>query len=58
MINSKGLVVVGGQRALDRLTGVVVVPDRGGQGEDSLEDADQDAGRGVPGVLLEVELGP
>jgi hypothetical protein len=38
------------------LAGVVVVPDRGGQGEDALQDADQDPGRGVPVVVLEVEL--
>jgi fido (protein-threonine AMPylation protein) len=38
------------------LTGVVVVPDRGGQGEDALQDADQNPGRGVPAVVLEAEL--
>jgi hypothetical protein len=32
-------VVVGSQRAHDRLTGVVVVPDGGGQGQDALQDA-------------------
>jgi len=38
------------------LAGVVVVPDRGGHGEDALQDADQDAGRGVAAVLFQVEL--
>jgi hypothetical protein len=32
------------------------VPDGGGQGEDALQDADGDSGRGVPAVALEVEL--
>src|SRR2546429_3971704 len=57
MNNSKGsAVVVGGQRAHDRLAGVVVVPDRGGKGQDALQDAGQDAGRGVPAVSFEVKL--
>src|SRR6266849_1885275 len=56
MINSKGSVVVGDQRPFDGLAGVVVVPDGGGQYQDALQDADQDAGRGVAAVAFEVEL--
>jgi hypothetical protein len=56
MTYSKGLVVVGDQRALDWLAGVVVVPDGGGQGEDALDDPGQDSGGGVPAVAFEVEL--
>jgi len=32
------------------------VPDGSGQGEDALQDAGKDSGRGVPAVTLEVEL--
>jgi len=35
---------------------VVVVPDGGGQGEDALQDADQDAGGSLAAVVFEVEL--
>src|SRR5258706_14329153 len=56
MINSKGSVVVGQERALDGLAGAVVVPDRGGQREDSLQDADEDSRRGVAAVSFEVKL--
>jgi hypothetical protein len=35
---------------------VVVVPDRGGQGEDALQDADQHAVGGLAAVVFEVEL--
>ena len=52
----RGSVVVRGQRAHDGLAGVVVVPDRGGQGQDALHDAEPDSGRGVPAVSFEVEL--
>jgi hypothetical protein len=38
------------------LAGVVVVPDRGGQCEDALQDADQDSGGGLAAVAFEVEL--
>jgi hypothetical protein len=38
------------------LAGVVVVPDRGGQGEDALQDADQDAGGSLTAVAFKVEL--
>src|SRR5438132_8312071 len=44
---------------MDRRTGAsdsVVVPDRGGQGEEPLSDAGADAGRGAGGVAFEVEL--
>src|SRR6266487_4387028 len=56
MIDSKGSVVVGGQGSHDRLSGVPVVPDRGGQGEDTLQDPDGNAGHGASAVLFEVEL--
>src|ERR687897_2595926 len=56
MTDSKGSVVVGQERSLDGLTGAVVVPDRGGQGQDALYDADPDPGGGVTAVLLQVEL--
>src|SRR5215469_12499468 len=57
MTYSKGpSVVVGDQRSLDGLGGVVVVPDGGGQGEDALQDPGQHPGEGVPAVAFEVEL--
>src|SRR5215471_17763789 len=57
MTDSKGsAVVVGDQRAYDRLAGVVVVPDGGGEGEDALQDAGEDSGGSVPAVAFEVEL--
>src|SRR4051812_44419262 len=56
MIDSKGSVVVGGQGSHDRLSGVPVVPDRGGQGQDALQDPDGNAGDGASAVLFEVEL--
>src|ERR1700721_2280484 len=56
MIDSKGSVVVGHERAHDGLAGGVVVPDGGGEGEDALQDADGDAVDGPAAVLLEVEL--
>jgi hypothetical protein len=49
-------VVVSHERAQDWLAGAVVVPDRGGQGQDALEYPDDDPGRGVPAVPFEVEL--
>src|SRR5947209_979312 len=57
MTNSKGsLVVVGGEGPQDWLAGVVVVPDGGGEGEESLEDAGDDASWGLTAVSFEVEL--
>src|SRR5215207_1147622 len=56
MIDSKGSVVVGDQGSQDRLAGVPVVPDRGGQGEDALQDPYGDAGDRPAAVLFEVEL--
>src|SRR5258706_10411382 len=56
MIDSKGSVIVGDQGSHDRLAGVPVVPDRGGQGEDALQDPDGDAGDRAAAVLFEVEL--
>ena len=59
MIDSKGSsVVVGGQGSHDRLSGVPVVPDGGGQGEDALQDADGHAGDGASAVLFQIELAP
>jgi hypothetical protein len=49
-------VVVGGQRPLDRLSGVVVVPDRGSQGEDALQDPHDHAVGGVAAVAFQVKL--
>ena len=37
--------------------GGLVVPDGGGEGEESLQDADGDAGGGAPAVAFEAELG-
>src|SRR6266567_3423979 len=48
--------VVSHQRSQDRLPGGVVVPDRGGQGEDALQDADGHAAGGVATVLFQVKL--
>jgi hypothetical protein len=48
--------VIGDQRAHDRLGCVVVVPDGCGHGEDALQDAGEYAGRGVPAVAFQVEL--
>src|SRR5438309_2245037 len=56
MNDSKGSEVVGKQGSLDWLAGAVVVPDRGGQGQDALHDAYPYPGGGVPAVLFEVEL--
>lgn len=41
---------------MDRGAGVVVVPDRGGEREDGLQDADQDPGLGVSAVSFQVEV--
>src|SRR6266704_4780915 len=49
-------VVVGDQRPRGRLSGLVVVPDRGGQGEDALQHTRDDPCRGVPTVAFQVEL--
>jgi hypothetical protein len=57
MTKSKGSVVVGGERSQDGLAGVVVVPDGGGEGEESLEDPDQGALAAVGAVAFEAELG-
>lgn len=37
--------------------GGLVVPDDGGEGEESLQDAGGDAGGGAPAVAFEAELG-
>src|SRR5918994_5243752 len=58
MRKSKGSsVVVGGERSEDGLLAVVVVPDRGGQGEGPLKDAHSDALDAVTAVGFEAELG-
>jgi hypothetical protein len=49
-------VVVGDQGAQDRLAGLVVVPDGGGQGQQSLQHPDGDALNGPPAVAFQVEL--
>jgi hypothetical protein len=41
---------------VDGCAGLVVVPDRGGQREDALQDADKDAVRGVAAVSFQVKL--
>src|SRR6266545_3235131 len=56
MNDSKGSVVVRGQRSFDRCADPIVVPDGGGEGQDALPDADDDAGGGVAAVGFEVEL--
>lgn len=48
--------VVGDQGAADACTDGVVVPGRGGHGQDSLADAGTDARDGACAVLFEVEL--
>ena len=48
--------VVGDERSQGGLVGVFVVPDGGGEGEESLEDAGGDAGVGSAAVAFEVEL--
>ena len=56
MIDSKGSVVVGDQGAQGGLVAVVVVPDRGGQGQAALQDPNPDPSGGVAPVLLKVQL--
>src|SRR6266508_5552722 len=50
------LVIVGDEGPGGWLPGVVVVPDRSGQGEDALQHPHDDACRGVPAVAFQVEL--
>jgi hypothetical protein len=49
-------VAAGGERAVERCAGVVVVPDRGGQGQDALQNSHHHSGRGVAAVSFQVEL--
>lgn len=42
---------------MDRRPGLVVVPDRCGEGQDTLQDAHEHAGRCVPAVSFEVKVG-
>src|SRR5713226_8441265 len=51
-----GSVVVGGERSEGWDAALFVVPDDGGEGEESLKDAGCDAGEAAGGVPLEVEL--
>src|SRR6266699_31048 len=55
MIDAKGSMVVGGQGSHDRLSGVPVVPARGGRGEDALQHPHGDAGDRRAAVLFKVE---
>ena len=58
MISSKGSVVVGEQGSGGSwLVGGLVVPDGGGEGEESLQDACGDAWAGASSVAFEAELG-
>src|SRR5258706_11058770 len=56
MIDSKGSVVECDQGSHDRLAGAPVVPDRGGQGEDALQDPHGDTGDGTAAMLLKIQL--
>src|SRR6266511_4029153 len=56
MTNSKGSVVVGDEGAQRGLSGALVVPDGGGEGEQALGDAHDDAGGGATPVAFEIEL--
>jgi hypothetical protein len=56
MSYSKGSVVVDGEAAGDGSADAIVVPDRGGEGQDALQHADPDPGRCVSTVLFEVKL--
>src|SRR5664280_2024293 len=57
MTNSKGSsVIVGNERSEDGLSAVVVVPDGGGQGEQSLQDSGHHTLGGVTSVSFQVEL--
>lgn len=49
--------VVGGEGTEYRLTAVVVVPDRGGERKESLQDAHGDALGAVASVAFQAELG-
>ncbi len=48
--------VVGGEGSQRGLVGVVVVPDRGGESEDSLQHADDDTVGCSSAVAFEIEL--
>ena len=56
MINSKGSVVIGDERAEGELIAPLVVPDHCGEGEHSLEDPRGDPGEGAATMALEIEL--
>jgi hypothetical protein len=49
-------VVIGDQRPQGRPASLVVVPDRGGQGQDAPQDPDRDPHRGVAAVAFQVQL--
>lgn len=54
MSKSKGSVIVGDQRATDSGADAVVVPDRGGQGQDALPDAGADPGDAASAVAFQL----
>lgn len=57
MNKSKGSpVVVGDERPKDGFRAAFVMPDRGGEREQLLDDADDDAGDGAATVAFQVEL--
>src|SRR5579863_633019 len=56
MINAKGSVVVGDERANRVLAKMAVVPDRSGEGEQALKDTGDDASPGAAAMALQVEL--
>ena len=48
--------IVGEQGPGDRLAGAVVVPDRGGQGQDALQHPHNDPRRSVAAVAFQIQL--
>ena len=57
MTKSKGSVVVGGERPEDGLAAVAVVPDGGGEGQESLTYSDHDALGAVAAAAFQAEFG-
>lgn len=48
--------VIGDQRSRSRLSGLVVVPDHGGEGQDALQDPDCDPDTGAATMAFQVQL--
>ncbi len=48
--------IVGDQRPQGCLSSLVVVPDRGGEGEDALQDPDRDPHPGAAAMAFQVQL--